>query len=94
MARAEPPAWGEQRFRHEQGAFAGIFWYANFPDHYAGDAAPASAQKGERWLEMTAAFIADLIRRIKADSVTAELQERFFAQAAHPLYRNQRGDRR
>lgn len=94
VARSEPPAWGEQRLSHLQGAFTGIFWYANFPDHYAGDAAPASAYKGERWLEMTVAFIVDVIRRVKADSATASLQERFFAQSADPLYRNQRGDQR
>ena len=42
-------------------------WYARYPDHYAGDARPASAEKGKIWFEHRVSFLVVVIRRIKED---------------------------
>lgn len=92
-ARREPPAWGEGRLT-VKGAFTSIFWYARFPDHYAGDGAAATAEKGERSLEALVSFIADTIRSIKQDTASLALQQEFYERAERPDYRNDRSDKR
>lgn len=63
------------------GLTTGIWWYADHPTHYRGDGTPASAQKGERYLDAVARSLARAIRLVKQDTVAAELQARFFAAA-------------
>ncbi len=53
--------------------YSSVDWFSEFPDHYAGDAAPASADKGRRVLEHRAKNLADIIAAIKADRRVAEL---------------------
>jgi creatinine amidohydrolase len=55
-----------------------ISWYANFPDHYAGDARPATASKGEQFLAHLARRLVDAIRAVKADRVAPALYHEFF----------------
>jgi creatinine amidohydrolase len=84
------PAGDEWRARgrlaalREAGAETGMWWYADHPTHYAGDAHPATADTGERLLDARAASIARAVRAIKADAETARLQETFYAAAARP----------
>jgi len=61
-----------------------MWWYADHPTHYAGDAHPATAETGERLLDARVAFIARAVRAIKADSETARLQRQFYAAAEQP----------
>jgi creatinine amidohydrolase len=75
---------GRLRALREAGAETGMFWYADYPTHYAGDAHPATAEAGERLLDARAAVIARAVRAVKADSETARLQETFHAGAEHP----------
>ena len=63
------------------GTFLGISWYADFPTHYCGDGIPATAEKGERWLEDRSHALAKVIRAIKDDKVTKRLQDEFFERA-------------
>lgn len=63
----------------------GIWWYARFPDHYAGDAAPANKELGEFQTGAAIKGIADLIRAIKADKVAPQVQNEFYEKQAHPL---------
>ena len=65
--------------------YTGIWWYAKFPDHYAGDAAPSSRELGEFEMNAWASQIANAIRAIKADDVSPRLQREFFEKAAHPV---------
>ena len=67
------------------GVTTGIGWYASFPNHYQGDAAGATAQRGETLVEGRVAYIADAIRAIKADQAGPRLQAEFFEAAKHPL---------
>jgi creatinine amidohydrolase len=56
---------------------------ASFPDHYAGDARPASAERGARFLDAASTRIAAVIRAIKSDTQTAAERERYRA-GVHP----------
>ncbi len=66
-------------------AYTAIWWYARFPNHYAGDAGPANRELGERALLAGARQLAAMIRAVKADTKALELQKQFFDQAAEPL---------
>lgn len=72
------------RALREAGVRTGIWWYADYPTHYAGDARVAEPETGTRWLDAMAQATARAIRTIKADSETKRLQDEFFAAAAAP----------
>ncbi len=42
MDRVAPGTHPLGRLAHLPGAYSGIWWYANYPDHYAGDASYAT----------------------------------------------------
>jgi creatinine amidohydrolase len=56
-----------------------IEWYANFPHHYSGQAEYATADKGEYLLSHIVRGLADMIRLVKEDERSLELQREFFA---------------
>ena len=66
------------RLNHVPGAYSGIWWYANYPEHYAGDARPATIEKGEKLRELQVNALAKFIKTVKEDTVTAELEKEFF----------------
>lgn len=68
----------------EAGIQTGIWWYADFPTHYQGDAAPATAETGHRFFDAMAEVLARQIKLIKGDSVTKELQDEFYGQHDKP----------
>lgn len=59
--------------------FSGISWYANYPDHYAGDARPATAEKGRALRQIAVDALAEYIAAVKADEVAPVLNREFFA---------------
>ena len=63
----------------------GIWWYAQFPNHYAGDAKDANAAIGELSLASRSQNLADIIRAVKADQNALRLQEEFFRESQQPL---------
>ena len=60
----------------------GVWWYADHPSHYRGDGIPASAEKGNAWLDARARALARSIRAIKDDTETKRLQDEFFGSVA------------
>jgi creatinine amidohydrolase len=66
------------------GVYTGIWWYAKFPNHYAGDGAPATTELGEFDMKAWAAAVANAIRAIKADERSLALQREFFEESLHP----------
>ena len=66
------------RLQHLKGSYSGIWWYGNFPEHYAGDARTASAEKGRRLVEIDVRALARFIAMVKADEVTPALEREFF----------------
>jgi creatinine amidohydrolase len=65
--------------------YTGIWWYARFPNHYAGDASAANKELGEFDQKTWSKEIADALKAIKADDVSIKLQNQFFEDAKHPL---------
>lgn len=66
-------------------AYTGIWWYASQPNHYRGDGSAANREFGRALLEAESAVLVEMIRSVKKDTVTLELQKRFFDDAAKPL---------
>jgi creatinine amidohydrolase len=65
--------------------YTGIWWYARFPNHYAGDGSVATKELGEF---DTKALINDLvtaIRAVKQDQESLKLQQEFMREATHPV---------
>ena len=69
------------------GLYAGIWWYARFPNHYAGDGAVASRELGQFAATTWIATIVQAIRTVKADSVSLRLQTEFYGRSRNPLGR-------
>ena len=65
--------------------YTGIWWYAKYPNHYAGDAKDANAALGEVSLGQRVAQLAQVIKVIKADNTTLRLQNEFFKESLNPL---------
>jgi creatinine amidohydrolase len=65
--------------------YTGIWWYARFPNHYAGDATAANRPLGEFDMKAWTDQIANAIRAIKADQKSLQLQNEFFEKSGHPL---------
>lgn len=68
-----------------QGVYTGIWWYAKYPDHYAGDAAGANKALGEFDMKAWTDGIANAIRAIKSDQNSLRLQREFFDKGQHPI---------
>lgn len=66
-------------------AYTGIWWYAGQPNHYRGDGSAGNAEFGRALFEAERAALIDMLRTVKKDDVTPELQRRFFDDAAKPL---------
>jgi creatinine amidohydrolase len=82
------------RLKHLPGITTGIWWYADFPDHYAGDARKATAALGQRVVEATVGGLVDVIAAVKKDTSVARLQSNFFEQAERPTEQRRRKAKR
>ena len=65
--------------------YAGIWWYASFPNHYAGDGSSPNKEIGEMNFKSRAEQLAELIKFLKSDESISSLQEQFYKEAAHPI---------
>jgi creatinine amidohydrolase len=72
------------RALREAGVQTGIWWYADHPTHYQGDAHPATAEAGDRLFDAMAQTVARAVRAIKQDTEARRLQDEFFAASASP----------
>jgi creatinine amidohydrolase len=86
LDRAGADDWRAQARLKELGdTYTGIWWYAEYPNHYAGDAAPATAKLGRLALEGRTRSLVDVLRAVKKDKASLELQEEFYRRAEDPL---------
>jgi creatinine amidohydrolase len=65
--------------------YTGIWWYARFPNHYAGNAAAANKELGEFDMETWTDELVTAIRAVKADAESLKLQNEFFEKSTHPI---------
>jgi creatinine amidohydrolase len=66
------------RLSHLPGSYSGIWWYADYPEHYAGDARPATADKGRILRQLVVDALAEMIAAVKADQRVPALEREFF----------------
>ncbi|MFL5742451.1 MAG: creatininase family protein [Flavisolibacter sp.] len=58
--------------------YTAIWWYASFPNHYAGEGAKATPELGKLITEHLLDQLVAALKAIKADTKTLELQNEFF----------------
>ena len=75
----------QKRLEDLENSYVGIWWYAQFPNHYAGDGSQAEPQLGELLINSTVDQLVKMIRSVKKDNKVIELQNRFFGEAEKPL---------
>ena len=75
----EKPGKALGRLNHLPNIGTSVNWYANYPDHYAGDGHYGTKEKGEFVMESFAASLADVIKAVKADTETERLYKEFFS---------------
>jgi creatinine amidohydrolase len=72
------PARPLQRMKNLPPTSTGIWWYSDYPDHYAGDASVATKEKGQTLVRLLVDNLAQYIAAVKADTVVPTLNREFF----------------
>jgi creatinine amidohydrolase len=75
----------QKRLDLPEGVYTGIWWYARFPNHYAGEGAVATKQLGEFDMKAWTDQVVNAIRAVKADQESLRLQNEFFERSKHPI---------
>ena len=58
--------------------YTAIWWYASYPNHYAGDGSVATRELGQVLTEQRVASIAKALKAVKSDTAAPALQQQFF----------------
>lgn len=56
----------------------GIWWYASYPNHYAGDASQATVELGRTVIDGRVEVLVKMIRDVKADKAGPAIQKEYF----------------
>lgn len=59
-------------------AYTPIWWYADYPNHYAGEGSKATKEYGKMLVDQYVENLVQTIKAIKADKETLKLQEEFY----------------
>ncbi|HET6963010.1 MAG TPA: creatininase family protein, partial [Terriglobia bacterium] len=79
MDRAETESGANQkRLTLNPDLYTAIWWYAAYPNHYAGEGAKATRELGQALTEHRVAALVKALRVVKADTKTLQLQNEFF----------------
>ncbi|MBN2091658.1 creatininase family protein [candidate division KSB1 bacterium] len=86
LERANQQSGADQdRIKNLPHGYAGIWWYARYPNHYAGDGSKANPEIGNLLINSEAEQLAALIKAVKQNTSVLELQQQFFDSARKPL---------
>jgi len=69
----------------DQQVFTGVFYYADYPNHYHGIADEATRELGELIVESEVRGLVKILRAVKEDTATIPLQNEFYGRAEQPL---------
>jgi creatinine amidohydrolase len=58
--------------------YTGIWWYAGFPNHYAGEGGKATRELGQVLTEARVQALVRALKAVKADTASLQLQREFF----------------
>ena len=75
----------QSRLDHLSNTYTGIWWYASYPNHYAGDGSSPQKSIGEISFNGRAKQLARLIKELKDDDAISNLQDRFYQESENPL---------
>jgi len=75
----------QERLKGLKNGYTGIWWYANFPNHYASNVDEPNKRLGELLVTSSASQLAGLIKYLKTNNSIEELQNEFNKRAANPL---------
>jgi creatinine amidohydrolase len=79
MGRAPEESGADQkRLPPLPGLYTAIWWYARFPNHYAGEGAKATPELGQAITEHRVAALVKALRAVKADDQTPRIQKEYF----------------
>jgi len=86
LDRAKSESGEDQARQHlPDSLYTGIWWYARFPNHYAGDGSVATKELGEFDTKAEISDLVTAIHAVKADAEGLRLQKEFNEKATHPL---------
>jgi creatinine amidohydrolase len=68
----------------EVGVYTPMDWYAMYPAMYVGEPGKATAAKGEAMVAHKVDALAEIIRRVKVDTITPALLREFLQRKRHP----------
>jgi creatinine amidohydrolase len=74
-----------QRLNSLTDTYTAIWWYARFPNHYNSGAGVASAELGKLLVESDVEQLVKMIKVVKEDTKTLQLQNEFYKQSTEPL---------
>lgn len=75
----------QQRLNSLDYGYTAIWWYAQYPNHYAGDGSYGTAEMGKLILDNEVDQLAKMIKSVKSDQLTIELQNQFYKDSNNPL---------
>ena len=86
LDRAASESGADQKRQNLPGnLYTGIWWYARFPNHYAGDGSVATKELGDWNMQGWIGAIVESIRAAKADDASLKIQNEFYEKSRHPL---------
>jgi creatinine amidohydrolase len=75
----------QERLEELAHAYTAIWWYAQYPNHYAGDGSYGSPEMGKLIADNEVDLLVEMIRSVKADQHTLRLQKQFYEDAKNPV---------
>jgi len=78
MDSASNQSGANQRRLNIPNVYTAIWWYADYPNHYAGDGSKATRAEGQLVNEHYISQLVQALKDVKADTKTLELQKEFF----------------
>ncbi|MBN1895544.1 creatininase family protein [bacterium] len=75
----------QNRLQGLKDAYTAIWWYAKFPNHYAGDGSAGTRALGEALIRAQKDRLVEMIRSVKQDDQVLRLQKRFYRESEDPL---------
>ncbi|WP_347157786.1 creatininase family protein [Pontibacter chitinilyticus] len=68
----------QKRLALPDNLYTGIWWYASYPNHYAGEGAKATKEFGKVLVENMVDELVTALKVVKADTKTLQLQKEYF----------------
>ncbi len=78
MDRATQQSGADQKRLNIPGLYTPIWWYASFPNHYAGEGDKATTEFGKFITDHEIASFIKALKEVKADTETIKLQNEFY----------------